>query len=756
MEIVLESFALQNVVNFKKAQVDMQEGLTIVLGKNLDSRISRNQNNGSGKSSLFGALPNALLGAAPLATSRSAKKEMLAEKGSRIDLNFRGFQIVQHPSRWDVIVDGQDTKVRGQKAQLEKIHSLVPLTEDEFYAYVYVQSQRDSLFQVGKPDARLGIITRMFGLDNYDKLRKIFYRKLGEIKESEIRYSEIESHYLNLMQREQEIAWSDANDEEYDKLTKRVTKSRKNLQSLMQEIGETSTLLDSAERAAKARKRYKELSERIDDPEASEKYAREQIDANNKYTRYKRDLKKYKEAHARVTAKLEAIGETRPAKKLRKLYAELDAKLEELQHQERISRERTEQRSTLINKIKSNKKTRASYPEKLIPLKKVKAELAICQTTLSLKKLLHCDDNTCPTCQQGIDVKSLRKGIEKAEARAKVLLEHELGHNVQNVIDRLEEDLSKIPKVEIDELFYHTQIEDTTAELNKVIQEGKRAGSKKIYEEELEALKKPKKQQAPEISEKEADQLLHDAREMKKLKELVGRQTENPKKLRARLKELEASKESLEKKFTKANNRWTELKMIRTELDVLSRERESAYKQLEELQPIIERKNLIKSLEKAYGKKGLKLLAANSILGLLEKNLNEHADLIFAEPFRFQVFADDKGVHCIAVRPDKKRTDVRHLSGAESDCFRLLFMLATRALMPASKRTNFVVLDEPDAHMDDSTRELFTTTFLPYLKSIVPCVNIITPLATRYPEADRIIQVVKQKGVATLEYKKAA
>lgn len=756
MEIVLESFTLQNVVNFKKAEVEMKEGLTVVLGKNLDSRISRNQNNGSGKSSLFGALPNALLGAAPLATSRSAKKEMLAERGSRIDLNFRGFQIVQHPSRWDVIVDGQDTKVRGQKAQLEKIHSLVPLTEDEFYAYVYVQSQRDSFFQMGKPDARLGFITRMFGLDNYDKLRKIFYKMLGEIKESEIRYSEIETHYLNLMQREQELAWSEANDEEYEKLTKQVTKARKNLQSLMQNIGETSTLLDGAERSAKARKRYKELSQNIDDPDASEKYARAQLEANRLYTRYKRDLKKYKEAHERITSKLEAIGETRPANKLRKLYGKLNAKLEQLENDLRESQSRTEKRGKIKSAIKSHEKARATYPEKLIPLKKLKAEMAICQTTLSLKKLLHCDDNTCPTCMQGIDIESLREGIEDAQNRLTVLVTHERGHGVQTALDRFQEELLKIPKVEIDELFYHTQIEDTTTELNAVIQEGKKAGSKKIYEEELEGLKKPKKQDKPEISEKEADALLHDAREMKKLKELVGKNTENPKKLRAQLDELKASKSKLEKKFTKANDRWTELKMIRTELDVLSRERESAYKQLEELQPIIERKNLIKSLEKAYGKKGLKLLAANSILGLLEKNLNEHADLIFAEPFRFEVFADDKGVHCVVVRPDKKRSDVRQLSGAESDCFRLLFMLATRALMPASKRTNFVVLDEPDAHMDDSTRELFLTTFLPYLKSLVPCVNIITPLSTRYEDADRVIQVVKHKGVAVLEIKKAA
>lgn len=757
MDIALESFELQNVVHFEKAKVKMIPGLTVVLGHNRDSRISHQQNNGSGKSSLFSAIPSATGFKAPLATSRvTSKKSSLADKNSLIQLNFANFQIKQTPSHWKIFENGEDLMVRGQKLQLEKIRSLFPLSENDFYSYVYVQSQRDCFFQVAKPDARLGFITQMFGLDNYDTLRKWMAKKLGEIKESEIRFSEIESNYLNLMQREQEIAWSEANDEEYAQLTKKVTKARKKLQSIMQEIGENSTLLDGAERSAKARKRYKQLSETIEDPESSEIYARRELELNKKYKRYRREKKAYDEAHARVTAKLEEIGETRSLKKLRQRHEQLTKEIEELRVKERESDELVRKRQAINTKLKKNREIRATYPEKLIPLKKLKNEMAVCKTALSLKKLLHCDDGECPTCHQVIDVKSLSKNIKTAEQRTAVLVEHELGHNVQGVIDRLLEEKKAIPKVEVEELFYSSQIKDKTEELKAVTEEGKRASSRKIYEEELAALKVPKKQPKPEISEAEADALLHDAREMLKLKDLIGKQTDNPKKLRARLDALEIEKRKMEKRFSQTSERWTALKMMRTELDVLVREREAAYKQLEELQPIIERKNLIKSLEKAYGKKGLKLLAANSILGLLEKGLNEHANLIFAEPFRFQVFADDKGVHCRVKRPDGKTSDVTELSGAESDCFRLLFMLATRDLMPASKRTNFVVLDEPDSHMDDATRELFLNTFLPYLQTIVPCVNVITPFSTRYDNADRVIKVVKHHGVATLEIKKAA
>lgn len=753
MEPILESFVLQNVVHFKKARVDMMPGLTVVLGHNKDSRISQTQNNGSGKSSLFSSIPNALFGAAPLAISRASKKDMLGEKGSRIDLNFKDFTISQLPSRWDIIIKGKDTKVRGQKQQLEKIQTVFPIREDEFYSYVYVQSQRDSVFQVSKPDARLGLITRMFNLDDYDLLRKWFVKKLGGIKESEIRFSEIETHYLNLMQREQELAWSEANDVEYKKLTKRVTKARKGIQSLMQDIGETSTLLDGAERSAKARKRFKELSKTITDYKDSEKTARAEIELNRLYSRYVREKAAYAEQHSKITEKLEAIGDTRSLKKLRKIHSKLSGKIEELQEEKRKSEILIDKRNDAVRSVKQATKLRATYPEKLIPLKKLQAELSICKTALSLKKLLDCDDNSCPTCKQSIDIANMRGEIEHAQKRSTELVIHELGHEAQTRLDKYEDTLLKIPKLALGELFYDSQIKDATKELNIVIQEGKSANNKLIYVEQLTGLKKPKKYDKPSIGAKEAEQLLHDAMEMRKIKDLVGKQTENPKDLRAKLDDLTSSKDSLESKFVRANDRWTELKMIRTELDVLTREREAAYKQLEELQPIIERKNLIKSLEKAYGKKGLKLLAVNSILGMVEQGLNAHVGLIFAEPFKFSIYADDKGVHCDVVRPDGKSSDVRLLSGAESDCFRLLFMLATRALMPAAKRPNFVILDEPDSHMDDATRELFLTTFLPYLQTIIPCVNVITPFSTRYTEADRIIRVVKQNGIATLEIK---
>lgn len=756
MEPFLESFELQNVVHFESAKVKMIPGLTVVLGRNRDSRISRSQNNGSGKSSLFSAIPSALGFKAPLASNRATnKKSALAEKSSTIALNFKGFQVKQTPSNWKIFENGEDLQVRGQKLQLEKIKSFFPLSENDFYSYVYVQSQRDCFFQVAKPDARLGFVTQMFGLDNYDLIRKWMAKRIGEIKESEIRYSEIETNYMNLMQREQELAWSEANDEEYEKLSKKVTKLNKQLQQVMRDIGETSAMLDGAERSAKARKRYKKLSATIEDPESMIVYAKREIELNQKYARYKRESKAYVIAHDRIATKLEELGETRKLKKLRKLHAELTSEIEALQKQERESNERTAARQALVSKIKSLKKTRATYPEKLIPLKRLKNEMALCKTALSLKKLLHCDDGECPTCHQSIDVKSLKKTIEKAEARSSVLVEHELGHNAQSVLDKLQEELKAIPKVEVEELFFSSQIKDKTAQLKEIEAEGKRASSRAIYEEELSALKEPKKQPKPEISEAEAQQLLHDSQEMIKLKDLIGKQTENPKKLAAQLRELEATRKVLDKKFNKANDRWSYLKMVRTELDVLTREREAAYKQLEELQPLIERKNIYKSLEKAYGKKGLKLLAANFVLGLLEKELNANSNLIFAESFKFQVFADDKGVHCRVKRPDGKTSDASELSGAESDCFRLLFMLATRSLMPAAKRPNFVILDEPDSHMDDATRELFLNTFLPYLQSLIPSVVIITPFSTRY-EADRVIRVVKEKGVATLEFNKAA
>jgi DNA repair exonuclease SbcCD ATPase subunit len=95
-------------------------------------------------------------------------------------------------------------------------------------------------------------------------------------------------------------------------------------------------------------------------------------------------------------------------------------------------------------------------------------------------------------------------------------------------------------------------------------------------------------------------------------------------------------------------------------------------------------------------------------------------------------------------------SDVRHLSGAESECFSLLCAASLIMLTPDSRKLNMIVLDEPTSHMHAVTRELFNQKFIPFLRELVPSVFIITPHDddTGPNSAEWIVE--KHKGVSKL------
>lgn len=124
--------------------------------------------------------------------------------------------------------------------------------------------------------------------------------------------------------------------------------------------------------------------------------------------------------------------------------------------------------------------------------------------------------------------------------------------------------------------------------------------------------------------------------------------------------------------------------------------------------------------------------------------------MIFAEPFTFAVSADESGMSIIVDRGNDMVSDVRNLSGAESNCFRLLFVLAILPLIPSSRRVNVLCLDEPMSHADAVTRSIFLERFLPTIREVVPSVFCITPNPEDYsPESSEWL-VKKFKGVSKI------
>lgn len=229
--------------------------------------------------------------------------------------------------------------------------------------------------------------------------------------------------------------------------------------------------------------------------------------------------------------------------------------------------------------------------------------------------------------------------------------------------------------------------------------------------------------------------------------EYVGKKSSN---LSTRIKSIDSNILSLEK----AQNTYVLYSTRLEELEVKQQELASKTKD----------KSIIDSLVAAYSPKGLRNIALSSITTMLQQYINTFSDLLYGENMSFSITATKSGVSAMVTRPNKKVSDIRMLSGSESNCFSLLFMLSVLAMTPSIRRTNFVVLDEMDSHMDRVTKLRFYNNYLPVLKTVVDNVFVITPnknIHTLYTQdrdedgnnhqvVDHVLTVKKKNGVSSI------
>ncbi len=157
------------------------------------------------------------------------------------------------------------------------------------------------------------------------------------------------------------------------------------------------------------------------------------------------------------------------------------------------------------------------------------------------------------------------------------------------------------------------------------------------------------------------------------------------------------------------------------------------------IQADIGNKQILEALVNAYGPKGLKIRAIKNICSMLEANFNVYSQYIYNEDFKFKITVEPTGILVDVDRGRDFVSDVRMLSGAESDCFKLMFLTSLLPLMPSERRTNLLILDEPDSHMDPVVREKFIHDFLPQLQTVVPHIIVITPNDDSYDGAEEWI-----------------
>jgi len=155
------------------------------------------------------------------------------------------------------------------------------------------------------------------------------------------------------------------------------------------------------------------------------------------------------------------------------------------------------------------------------------------------------------------------------------------------------------------------------------------------------------------------------------------------------------------------------------------------------------------ALMEATSKTGIRIPILQHIAEILSTNMNNRAYLLFPEKTRFKMVVTEGSLDILVKRSSGAVCSVRNLSGAQKRMFVLLFLIARLPLIPRSKRSNLLILDEPTANLDPISQELFIQ-FLPVLNTVIPSIIVITPTTEEY-NASREYVIVKSKGTSMLK-----
>lgn len=783
--IEIVSAGLNNVVYYEEAHAQLNVNpLTFIRGVNLDSDPAKPTGNGTGKSLFFSILPTVAYASPPTSTKKKAKKEVLS-KGSEMAVSLRApngsvYEVRQTATKYKIFKDGLDTQIRTTPlAEAEIRNTIFPLTEIEYYSHGYVSTLRPYLMMSDTDSNRLEHLSSIFRLEDYATLRTHFATKLRTLKDNEVRVSVLEQKLLTLKDKIAKVT----------KLVKldSLVKYRKEHAALEASI---NVLVGQEFEALKT----KQLLETLRTIEVELDDLRGQYSsklAPKLYLAWLKDQKslvkimgeyqQLRKAHVKHTQsiqeKMDALAKPERSRKVLEKeknrtearIAELEPILEELQTQARTYRLAEKRVAPLVEDLKEYDSAEvASVSAK----EDYNAEIESLKVSLRLKNLLehdHLEGNSCPTCMSEVDLDNIRKVVAKAEKQLPALRR-------KLAVQKLKASV-KVAKAELAGLRYDEEKLQETALLIEQLEPILEAINadlgtwRKISElaETLASIVAPAKPKIVPETELTYTQLDEQMDMCNAILQHVNARTRllenNPdindcrtaKSVAARISLTESKLSGYTEALVEQRERYATLSGLiekqanfKAEHDLYLKELAEITNEIAEIKPDNDDKKVIETLIKAYSTKGLKTYAANLICSILQSNLNLYRPLIFVEPFTFSIFASETGLSIKVDRGNDKVSDVRNLSGAESDCFALLFLLSLLPLIPESRRLNMVTLDEPTAHCDDVPRQLFLDSYLPALCEVVPHVYVITNEPDDYVVGSNEWLVVKKDGVSRL------
>ena len=758
--ITLEYLSLENIVYFKNAHLPLnRNGITNILGRNKDS--GSNRSNASGKSLLLRTLPGLLFSSSPviIQDKQRHKKDLMGEKSS-IELHFfvdgKRMSINKYNTRkaikYAVIEENGDFEFRTQTAAETFLGDTFPLSEDDFYATVYIDRDRPSMFQMGTPAKRLELISSLFDLDVYDKLRVYFNEKISVVKEDQIKLSSIEGNLTDVsadtlkdkqielkdLASKQDIVSKNLSVEREKEKRYSIYKShQKQIQWVKSIVGDfTGTTqsdlknkINSLKKQVQDHKEYKEYVEK-------DKFARKE---EKRITWKRAKVHEFLDEHHvvdidrwidnKIALKNKTIENERIAADIKRKYPRLQSictRFNKLLGARDVS-DLDDDREDLIK-------------EKLSLLNKIE------QANTSIDHFSgHVNESqTCTVCHTVLSqnqvnalVKSSKSDVKKYNAQLrKVITElKQVDFMLTNLpAVQAKKQLDSLPVIAYDEKLFDrvvmsrdilNEIENTTIEFPVAVQK-------------------------PDGGMREIQNSLRDHEKAYTLYTSNDWEDIEPKKFsRDKLNSLEEQYDDTLQKIASLKE---EIRHIKRAINKDDEIRD----QIQDLKEKTKHVGIYRTLVSAYSSRGIKRLAVQSIVKSIQNNINMYVPSILPSTYEFTWEVDPNGqkFDILVHRREKGKTitsDVANLSGAEGRAFNLLLPMAMLPLIPPRKRFNVMVLDEMTTGMDPTMKSICIHNLLPIMTDIVPHVIFITPDTDPgdYPHG-YTYTVTREKGVSSL------
>jgi DNA repair exonuclease SbcCD ATPase subunit len=741
------TLSIQNHHLFRKARFDLDyKGVSVILGDNRDANAG--STNAAGKSSFFTEI-------AELAVDQSS----LAGKAGKISPDGRVYLKVQkEKDTWeflrknkggrDVILikkNGEDQDVRRKGRAQEIIQSVLQRTPEEFFSLDCIDSQRPHDLHRGSTAQRRDFIISMFGLENVDNLRKLFAAELRRIAENRSAYEEVKRQYKSLSEQlvdesEVELAVTvERLEKSYKKISDRVNlaseirnliefrdENKSNIEAMTKLLGD-STL---EEVLKQKKKKLRKLESQLQIILAWDKY-------NERLAEYNAVKKKAKQIIGEITKEEAEVGYEKFIEYEKQIH-HIEATLAKLK-QELPAKE----------ELNETHKRYVGNPERLEALWSENRALFVQLTELLGVTEKHTDGKdvkTCPVCgskTSTLIVSDLNRRLESTKSKQKAISEcREVVRRVTRRTEILKEARQLSGQLER----YRTALAEARGRYN----------AKRVYDRLPESPNRPVEVSdgdAGSMSEVEArDKIKKVVRTIDFLERIqpIEAKLHRCQTITAEEKQESDNLEVLRAKLNEIVNVLPKKRSALDKMQIVKREMAELRSRGMELKDSVADEEAYRLLVEAYGNAGIKKLMLQRIGQHLQGCFNKYARFVFSESYRFKVNIDTQFDILVQRRyPGRKMvSDVRRLSGAESRAFALLLWLSLLSLTPSSKRSNLLILDEPDANLGPEMRENFIK-FLPVLNKIVPHIIIISPHLYAYPDA-RYFTVVKKNGWSTI------